>query len=277
MAGSGTEAPTVAAPWSVLLSQKTRDEKRGICAHALRSSSSRSLPLFVHCRCSMPSEDEPLADFGTPGCTVGLNEGGGQVGPVAPHFEMDRPPHNVAVDVAPDSAGNSRHPTLSTASSVPCEAAAAAVGAATVMPAQPMTPQERQCEILRRAREKKGKKASSLQYHRKEAWPFSCTPAAKVKRKLLPASPPQPTAAHRSQPTAASQPETCAHQGAPIYKCWLCATSFKYGASFKLCKHKLIEIDPEHGFCVQCVRARRMSQLCPVGCQVAAHNAIYFF
>ena len=202
MAGSGIEAPTVAAPWSVLLSQKTRDEKRGICAHASRSSSSRSLPLFVHCRCSMPSEDEPLADFGTPGCTVGLNEGGGQVGPVAPHFEMDRPPHNVAVDVAPDSAGNSRHPTLSTASTVPCEAAAAAVGAATVMPAQPMTPQERQCESLRKAREKKGKKASSLQYHRKEAWPFSCTPAAKVKRKLLPASPPQPTAASPPQPAS---------------------------------------------------------------------------
>ena len=206
-----------------------------------------------------------------------MNEGGRQVFPVAPHIEMDRPPHNVAADVAFDSAGNSRHPTLSTASTVPSEAAAAAVGATTVIPAQQMmTPHERRCEILRKAREKKGKKASSLQYHLKEAW-FSRTPAAKVKRKLLPASPPQPTAAHRSQPTAASQPETCARQGAPIYKFWLCATSFKYGASFKLCKHKLIEIDPEHGFCVQCVRARRLSQLGPVGCQVAAHNAIYFF
>ena len=94
----------------------------------------------------MPSEDEPVPELGALECTVGLNEVGGQVLPVAPHIEMDRPPHNVAADVAPDSAGNSRHLTLSTASTVPSEDTAAAVGAATVMPAQQMTPLERQCE-----------------------------------------------------------------------------------------------------------------------------------
>ena len=84
----------------------------------------------------------------------------------------------------------------------------------------------------------------------------------------------QPTAAHRSQPTAASPPQPASQRHLLAkerrYKCWLCAKSFTYGAFLKLCKHKLIEIDPEQGFCVQCVRARRLSQLCPVGCQVAA-------
>ena len=55
------------------------------------------------------------------------------------------------------------------------------------------------------------------------------------------------------------------------YTCSLCAKTYKYGAILELCPHKSIQIEPEQGFCVQCVKARRLSLLCPVGCQVVTH------
>ena len=55
------------------------------------------------------------------------------------------------------------------------------------------------------------------------------------------------------------------------YTCSLCAKTYKYGATLELCPHKSIDIEPEQGFCVQCVKARRLSLLCPVGCQVVTH------
>ena len=125
---------------------------------------------------------------------------------------------------------------------------------------------ERRLESLRKARVKKGKKSSRLDRRK------GVQKAAKVKRMILPASPPpaspppasppQLTAAHRSQKHLLSTERR--------YKCWLCAKSFKYGAVLELCTHKRIQIDPEQGFCVPCVRAKRLNRLCPVGCQVAA-------
>ena len=106
----------------------------------------------------MQDVDVPIPEPGAPQCTVGLNAAGEQLLPVAPRLETDPTPHNVDADAAPDSARHARPPALSTTSTVPCEAAAAAVGAGTAMPAQQTTPRGRQLVGLRQNSGKKVKK-----------------------------------------------------------------------------------------------------------------------
>ena len=164
------------------------------------------------------------------------------------------PPPTPTPAPAADAAQNDTGPRSRDAPSPDCTVGLNAVG-------EQLLRKESQRESLRKARVKKGKKSSRLDRRK------GVQKAAKVKRMILPASPPpasppQPTAAHRSQKHLLSTERR--------YKCWLCAKSFKYGAVLELCTHKRIQIDPEQGFCVPCVRAKRLNRLCPVGCQVAA-------
>ena len=97
----------------------------------------------------MQDVDVQIPEPGAPQCTVGLNAAGEQLLPVAPRLETAPTPHKVAADAAPDSARHARPPALSTTSTVPCEAAAAAVNAGTAMPAQQTTSRGRQLVGLR--------------------------------------------------------------------------------------------------------------------------------